>query len=265
MTSEDAVEFEIKMNPKRLKGHSYTPTKKDPISSLPSIVNGGGVRADGRKVEEFRDPFFQTGSVTAATGSAFAEFGNTKVLVAVYGPRESVKAQAFSDVGRLNCDVQVAAFATPTRGKYGTGTEEKEYSAMLHKALEGAVLLHTFPKTTVDVFALILQSGGSDLAAIISCASLALAHAGIAMWDLVTAACVVRIGRHLIADPSDSEQALEEGSVIIATMAGRKEVTQIALSGEWSQRQAGEAIELCMEACLGLSEVGRACLKDGLL
>lgn len=32
---------------------------------------------------------------------------------------------------------------------------------MLHKALEGAVMLHTFPKTTVDVFALVLESGGS--------------------------------------------------------------------------------------------------------
>ncbi len=40
------------------------------------------------------------------------------------------------------------------------GMEEKEYTGMLHKALECAVALHTFPKTTVDVFALILQSGG---------------------------------------------------------------------------------------------------------
>jgi ribonuclease PH len=32
---------------------------------------------------------------------------------------------------------------------------------MLHKALEGAVILETFPKTTVDVFALVLESGGS--------------------------------------------------------------------------------------------------------
>jgi hypothetical protein len=39
--------------------------------------------------------------------------------------------------------------------------ENKEYSGMLHKALEGAVMLHTFPKTTVDVFALVLESGGS--------------------------------------------------------------------------------------------------------
>lgn len=43
------------------------------------------------------------------------------------------------------------------------GTEEKEYPVMLHKALESAVALHTFPKTTVDVFALILQSGGGML------------------------------------------------------------------------------------------------------
>lgn len=34
---------------------------------------------------------------------------------------------------------------------------------MLHKALEGAIMLETFPKTTVDVFALVLESGGSKL------------------------------------------------------------------------------------------------------
>lgn len=32
---------------------------------------------------------------------------------------------------------------------------------MLHKALEGAIVLESFPKTTVDVFALVLESGGS--------------------------------------------------------------------------------------------------------
>jgi len=44
---------------------------------------------------------------------------------------------------------------------YFQGADNKEYSSMLHKALEGAVMLHTFPKTTVDVFALVLESGGS--------------------------------------------------------------------------------------------------------
>ena len=31
---------------------------------------------------------------------------------------------------------------------------------MLHKALEGAVMLNTFPKAAVDVFSLVLESGG---------------------------------------------------------------------------------------------------------
>ena len=42
------------------------------------------------------------------------------------------------------------------------GSDHKEYSSMLHKALEGAIILETFPKTTVDVFALVLESGGSE-------------------------------------------------------------------------------------------------------
>ena len=33
---------------------------------------------------------------------------------------------------------------------------------MLHKALEGAIIMESFPKTTVDVFALVLESGGSE-------------------------------------------------------------------------------------------------------
>lgn len=40
-------------------------------------------------------------------------------------------------------------------------SDHKEYSSMLHKALEGAIILESFPKTTVDVFALVLESGGS--------------------------------------------------------------------------------------------------------
>lgn len=44
---------------------------------------------------------------------------------------------------------------------YVQGSDHKEFSSMLHKALEGAVMLESFPKTTVDVFALVLESGGS--------------------------------------------------------------------------------------------------------
>ena len=64
-------------------------------------------------------------------------------------------------------------------------------SGQMLAALEAAVLLHTFPKSNVDVYCLILESGGSDLAVCISAASLALADAGIEMSDLVSACSVV--------------------------------------------------------------------------
>ncbi|KAI4380170.1 hypothetical protein MLD38_006390 [Melastoma candidum] len=56
---------------------------------------------------------------------------------------------------------------------------------MLHKAVEGAIRLKTFPKTTVDIFALVLESGGSDFSVLISSASIALADAGIMLPYLV--------------------------------------------------------------------------------
>ncbi|KAI4989602.1 hypothetical protein ZWY2020_036919 [Hordeum vulgare] len=84
-----------------------------------------------------RRSVMQTGPTTVASGSAYAEFGKTKVIVSVFGPRESKKAMLYSDTGRLNCSVSYITFATGIRGQ---GLENKEYSGMLHKALEGAVM-----------------------------------------------------------------------------------------------------------------------------
>lgn len=108
-----------------------------------------------------------------------------------FGPRESKKAMMYSDSGRLNCNVSYTTFATPVRGQVRAvriynislllqcpvlllficmylmssssmcqGSDHKEFSSILHKALEGAIILDSFPKTTVDVFALVLESGG---------------------------------------------------------------------------------------------------------
>uniref|UniRef100_A0A0E0LQN4 Uncharacterized protein n=1 Tax=Oryza punctata TaxID=4537 RepID=A0A0E0LQN4_ORYPU len=216
-------------------------------------------RADGRSFHDCRPAFMQTGPTTAASGSAYAEFGKTKVIVSVFGPRESKKAMLYSDTGRLNCNVSYTTFATPIPGQV---TDNKEYSAMLHKALEGTVMLHIFPKTTVDVFALVLESGGSDLPIIISCASLALADAGIMMCDLVTSVSVSCFGKNIIIDPTSDEEAWQDGSITVAYMPARKEITQLTVTGEWSDGKITNAVELCMDACSKLCDVLRERLKD---
>ena len=53
-----------------------------------------------------------------------------------------------------------ATILTPSQEKLSQGNEHKECSTMLHKALEDAVMLNTFPRAAVDVFALMLESGG---------------------------------------------------------------------------------------------------------
>ncbi|OAY62783.1 exosome complex component RRP41-like [Ananas comosus] len=215
-------------------------------------------RSDGRSFHQCRPACLQTGATNAASGSAYAEFGATKVIVSVFGPRESKKAMMYSDIGRLNCNVSFTTFATPIRGQ---GSDNKEYSAMLHKALEGAVILESFPKTTVDVFALVLESGGGDLPVIISCASLALADAGIMMYDLVSSVSVSCFGKNIVIDPTAEEEACQDGSLMIACMPARNEVTQLTLTGQWSTAKTNEAMELCMDACSKLASIMRSCLK----
>ncbi|KAG2670443.1 hypothetical protein I3760_14G086300 [Carya illinoinensis] len=217
------------------------------------------VRPDGRGFQQCRPAFFRTGAVTAASGSAYAEFGNTKVIVSVFGPRESKKAMMYSDIGRLNCNVSYTTFATPVRAQ---GSDRKEFSSMLHKALEGAIILETFPKTTVDVFALVLESGGSDLPVVISCASLALADAGILMYDLVTSVSLSCLGKNLVIDPILEEESYQDGSLMITCMPSRYEVTQLTITGEWSTPKINEGMQLCLDACSKLANIMRSCLKE---
>ncbi|KAL4611106.1 hypothetical protein ACB092_08G100500 [Castanea dentata] len=217
------------------------------------------VRPDGRGFHQCRPAFFRTGAVNAASGSAYAEFGNTKVIVSVFGPRESKKAMMYSDLGRLNCSVSYTTFATPVRGQ---GSEHKDFSSMLHKSLEGAIILETFPKTTVDVFALVLESGGSDLPVVISCASLALADAGILMHDLVASVSLSCLGKNLVIDPILEEESYQDGGLLITCMPSRYEVTQLTVTGEWSTPKINEGMQLCLDACSKLAKIMRSCLKE---
>ncbi|KAJ6369147.1 hypothetical protein OIU78_001507 [Salix suchowensis] len=217
---------------------TYTPAPTNKTRRPPFFPDSDvdWLRSDGRGFHQCRPAFFQTGAVNSAAGSAYAESGKTKVIVSVFGPKESKKAMMYSDTGRLNCNVSYTTFATTVRGH---GSENKEFSTMLHKALEGAIVLESFPKTTVDVFALVLESGGSDLPVAISCASLALADAGITMYDLVAGASVSCLGRNLIIDPNF-----------------------LTITGKWSTANLNEAMQLCLDACSKLAKIMRSCLKE---
>merc|ERR1711860_402527 len=87
----------------------------------------------------------KTGTITKAKGSAYIEQGQTKVICAVYGPREIPKRSDFSMKGILNCTFEHTPYAKSVRKAPGImnsdGGEAEELSILLGQALEATVCM----------------------------------------------------------------------------------------------------------------------------
>jgi exosome complex component MTR3 len=113
-------------------------------------------------------------------------------LLCSYGPRQTSGSE-FSEKGKLQCEFKFATFSCKDeRRKYQQDKEERDYSLLMVQALEVSVIVEKFPKSVIDVYVTVIESDGSALSAAITCASMALADAGIEMYDLVVSCSVVR-------------------------------------------------------------------------
>ena len=66
--------------------------------------------------DEMRQAFMKCGIVSGAAGSAYVELNRTRVVCAVYGPRNDTRSrkQFSSNEGQLVCDFKYAPFADAT-------------------------------------------------------------------------------------------------------------------------------------------------------
>jgi len=242
--------------------------RKDAQASVPfhlddlpiDALTPQGKRRDGRSHNELRGFFFRVGTVSRAQGSCYAELGSTKVMVGVYGPRQTHRSQGYSDQGSLFCDVKFANFATRQRTESGQSPEEKELSAVLHRSLVGAVKLSAYPKSTINIFVTVLESGGSDVGLVITAAALALADASVELLDAAASCCVSRHGQYLLLDPTGAEEAAAEGTVTLAFLPSLAKVSQLSSTGSWSQTAFNQAVQLAVGGCLRLGTALREVL-----
>eukprot|EP00192_Tetraselmis_astigmatica_P018174 CAMPEP_0117658028 /NCGR_PEP_ID=MMETSP0804-20121206/5645_1 /TAXON_ID=1074897 /ORGANISM="Tetraselmis astigmatica, Strain CCMP880" /LENGTH=239 /DNA_ID=CAMNT_0005464521 /DNA_START=123 /DNA_END=839 /DNA_ORIENTATION=+ len=217
----------------------------------------GGKRLDGRVFEEFRTAMIRPGVVKKAAGSAYAEFGNTKLMVAVYGPRSPERKADFMETGRLRCDVKRAGFAVPP-GKAAQVMDEKDMSLLVQRALEPSVQCHTFPKAVVDVYISVVEADGAEIAVSVVASSVALALAGVELYDLVSCCRLSLLRGELLLDSSQAEEEAEEGSMLLAVMPQRNAVTQVVMQGEWSRQLHRSALDLASSGCTQLDTVMRS-------
>ncbi|KXS13770.1 hypothetical protein M427DRAFT_58361 [Gonapodya prolifera JEL478] len=203
--------------------------------------------------------------VPAANGSAFMEAGKIKVMAAVYGPRQrpASAGSTSSSSPVLLCDFKFAPFASPSRRGYLKDSSERAASLSLLRALEPAVRYEALPeRSAVDVFVTVLEEDGvqASVASAITCASVALADAGIELYDLVIGCSAAFLPSspdtptNVLLDPTvvESTHPSCTGSLIMAAMPSLAEVAHFELDGSVSGEEVGESIDLALDACASL-------------
>lgn len=104
----------------------------------------------------------------------------------------------------------------------------------------------------MDVFANVLEDDGSVLGATVTCAGLALANAGIPMYDLITASTVGIIGDKFLLDPTSAEEDIcstdidgsEHGIVMIAQLSTHEQISELWQFGSLQLSTLNKANEI---------------------
>lgn len=125
----------------------------------------------------------------------------------------------------------------------------------------------------MDVYALVLENDGSALSAAITCAGLALSHAGVPMYDVVSSASVGVQKCCKYLDPTLSEEQLcdvavtdengkyeDQGTVVISMLHTHEQVSQIYQTGNLSLETLTNCIDLLTKTTKEIIPLVQKCL-----
>ncbi|PSN84631.1 exosome complex exonuclease Rrp41 [Candidatus Marsarchaeota G2 archaeon ECH_B_SAG-G16] len=226
------------------------------------LLSAEGIRIDGRRVDELRQVKMEVGVLKNCSGSAYIEQGKTKIIVAVHGPREAhPKHLALPDRALLRTRYHMAPFSTDERKSPAPTRREIELTKVIREALEPALLLEEFPKTTIDVFIEVLQADAGTRSAGITAASLALAEAGIPMRDLVTAVAVGKLNDRMVLDLNEEEDEHGQADMPVAMMPSLNKITLLQLNGRLTRDELIEGLRLAKKGIVALYEKQKQALK----
>ncbi len=225
-------------------------------------------REDGRSFTDVRPMTAKVGIVPSADGSASFSTGKTKAIAVVRGPRTlHPQHMQNSQTGILRVSYGMMPFSCDDRIRPGPNRRAEEIGKVTEWALNSVIDLSGFPNTVVDVFVQIPQADAGTRVAGINAASLALAHAGIPMKEMVSAIGVGKIDKTLVVDLDkfeDSEFHEAEGStdIPIVLTSRTKEIALLQLDGKISVDEFKAVIELGKVACDDILKVQMEALKN---
>ncbi|KAB5591230.1 MRNA transport regulator 3 [Ceratobasidium theobromae] len=209
-----------------------------------------------RKNNEIRPIFLQLGLVTQANGSAYIETEKTKIVVAVYGPREIKAGSSYNESGRLRVEVKFSPFSFVRRRAPIRDAESPTLSAQIYQSILPAVRLEHFPKSQIDIHVHILEVDGieSCVGAAATAASAALVDAGIDMFGLAIS-CTTAVNNspssplEVLRDPDHQEAETARGLVTITCLPALGTITNVVQSGLVRPDEMISCIDICVKQC----------------
>jgi len=232
------------------------------MSEKPKLIDENGLRHDGRKADQLRPIRIEVGVLSNANGSAIVEYGNTKVIAAVYGPRElHPRHLALPDRAVIRCRYHMAPFSTEERKSPAPSRREIELSKVIREALEPTIFTELYPRATIDIFIEVLQADGGTRTAGVTAAALAVADAGIPMRDLVAAVAVGKVEGVIVLDVDELEDKYGEADMPVAMMPAFNEVTLLQLNGVLTPTEFKKALELATKGIQEIYKLQREALR----
>jgi exosome complex component RRP41 len=225
------------------------------------IVNGK--RTDGRAFDELRPIKIQVGLLKNAEGSAYLEWGNNKVLAAVYGPKEAQpKHIADPDRAIIKCRYQMSPFSSlEEHSRSGPNRRAIEISKVTKEVFENIIILDNFPGSEIDIFIEVLQSDGGTRAAGITAAAVAVASSGIPMRDIPYAVSAGRAGDELLLDLNKIEDNYSDADMPMAIAPRNNEILLLQMDGSLTKEQLEKAMQMVKKAGETITRLQREALE----
>ena len=226
------------------------------------LVDDAGRRLDGRALDELRPIRLEAGVLKRADGSAYIEWGDNRVLAAVYGPREA-HPRHLQDPSRalVQCRYNMAPFSVSDRKRPGPDRRSVEISKVVSEAFASVVFTEQFPRTSVDIFIEVLQADAGTRCAGITAASVALADAGIPMRDLVASCASGKIAGQVALDLNKEEDNFGDADCPMAVVPRTGEIVLLQMDGHLTEDEFDRAMGLSMGAGRRIYEMQKDALR----
>ncbi|MGC9123264.1 MAG: exosome complex exonuclease Rrp41 [Thermoplasmata archaeon] len=227
------------------------------------LIDESGRRIDGRLYNEMRPVKIEAGVLERADGSAYIEWGNNKIIAAVFGPRE-IYPKHIQDPSRavLRARYNMAAFSVDERKKPGPDRRSVELSLVISNALSSVVFLEQYPRTSIDVFIEVLQADAGTRIAGLTAASVALADAGIPMKDLIAGCAVGKIENRIVLDLNKEEDNYGQADMPVAIIPRTQEIVLFQMDGDMDDSEIKEGLKLAIDAAMKIYELEKQALRN---